>query len=106
MLILMAIAISGPDSPYYQPMACKVIDYILYGSHEGMSKGPHHNMLEVAPGCAAYVTGDDPAQFTAIQANMNDVTLVGTAAALEIGFTASGYLSFLIHAAAAEVYVS
>jgi len=106
MLITMALAISGPESPYYQPMACKIIDFILHGSHEGMDNGPHEKMMDLTPGCAAYVTGENPAQFTAVRANWADDNIVETAAAIQIAFTMSGYLSFLIHAAAAELYVN
>ena len=106
MVVALALAISGPDSPYYQPMACQVIDFILHGSHEAMGTGPHERMTDLAPGCAAYVTGENPAQFTAVRANWTDHNIVETAAALQIAFTMSGYLSFLIHAAAAEIYVS
>ncbi len=98
MLIAIALGISSPDSPYYQAMPCKVIDYILHGSHE--------KMMQLAPGCAAYINGDNPEQWTAMQASWTDDNPVGKTAAIQIAFIVSGWVSFFIHAVGVEIYVS
>ncbi|OIW32357.1 hypothetical protein CONLIGDRAFT_668081 [Coniochaeta ligniaria NRRL 30616] len=96
-LIAVAVAISSPNSPYYQAMPCKVIDYILHGSHE--------RMTQLAPGCAAYMTGDNPEQWTAIQANWTEDNRVGEAAAIQIAFIVCGWVCFFIHTVGVEVYI-
>ena len=98
--LLIALKISGPNSPYYMAMDCKVIDYLLKGSHE--------RILELAPGCAAYVKGENPNQWTAIQANLNlnRKDPVGAAAAVQVVFPAVGLVLWIIHLMGAEVYVS
>ncbi|KAB5540559.1 hypothetical protein GE09DRAFT_260227 [Coniochaeta sp. 2T2.1] len=97
--LLVALKISGPNSPYYVAMDCKVIDYMLKGSHD--------RIMELAPGCAAYVRGEKPAQWTAIQANL-DLSRkdpVGAAAAIQVSFPAVGMLLYLIHLVGAEIYI-
>jgi hypothetical protein len=98
MLVITALLISGPDSNYYQAMPCKVIEYILDGSHQ--------RMLQLAPACAAYVSGEDPELWIAVRANWTDDNPVGEAAALQIGFGVAAWLATAIHAIGVELYVS
>lgn len=97
-LIAVAKAVSGPDSQFYQFIPCKVIDFILSGSHERIS--------QLAPGCAAYLTGGNPEQWTAVQADWTDDNPVGKTAALRIGFHFASWVCFAIHAIGVEIYVS
>jgi hypothetical protein len=81
---------------YYMAMPCDKIESML-GSERTLSKYPE---------CAAFFSGLVLSQHAVVLANISGGGPEQAAAALGLNFGSSGWLSFVIHAFAVEVYVS
>ena len=63
------------------------------------------NTLSLYPICASFFDGSNPTQRAIVEANFSSNNPNEIAAALGIPFGTAGWISFLIHVVAVEIYV-
>lgn len=97
-LISMAHIIGTPSRAFEVSMPCSIIEY-LHESFPGTIKKPY-------PSCAAFTSGENLQQETLVTTNWDLTDVVGITAGLRFGYAVGGWLSFVIHAIAIEIYVS
>lgn len=95
LILIIAATVITAAGGYYSSWSCGKIDFEL-----GKNK-----TLNTYPACEAWYNGTSPDQNIAVKADMNG-GVIGAGAALDSSFGVSTWLSFMIHAAGVEIYVS
>ena len=99
--MIISASILSSMGGFYQPFPCKVVEYLV------AEVGPVNRTAKLFPACASYMSGDNPNQWTVVEANLsgND-SPVPAAASLQLGFALAGSIAFVIHVVLVELYVS
>lgn len=100
-LIGASLILDALPNESYLAMPCDVVDFVV------ASNGHANRTAELFPGCASYVSGENPRQYAAIKASFPDdeITEVPGTAALWLNMGMSMWLALAIHAICCELYV-
>jgi len=80
---------------YYGARLCGQIDYLV-GKNETLAEFPE---------CQAFYSGLEPEKYILIRADLNGSKATAVSA-FGISFAPAGFLSFILHSAGVEIYVS
>lgn len=90
-----AMVITALPGQYYGARLCGQIDYLV-GKNETLAEFPE---------CQVFYSGLEPEKYVLIRADLNG-SMATAMAAFGISFAPAGFLSFTLHSAAVEIYVS